>query len=51
MYKRLLIVGIALCPFTQGMSLFLSLVAGVALAVDYLWACYDIQFDEEEPIE
>lgn len=37
MHKVLLIAGVAMAPFTAGMSLFLCLVAGVALGVDYLW--------------
>lgn len=41
MYKILLIAGIALGPFTEWMSLFLCLVAGLALGVDYLWARYE----------
>lgn len=41
MYKILLIAGIALAPFTEGMSLFLCLVAGVALGADYWWARYE----------
>lgn len=48
MYKALLIAGIALYPFTQGMSLFLSLVGGVALVVDYLWARYEAQEETAE---